>query len=208
MPLAKIHLLEGRYSEERVDKVSAAIQSALINTLGIPPEDYSQLVFEFPKARFRHTPSFVGMHYTDDFIILDLIFIEGRPKETRLALPKDVERAHLGQGQSIAERHDDHALRSPGRKFLVRSGRGPANQRRPAQLNESRAERPLGGLFEYAGAAGLGAPVHVCVSQRDGEKTRIDMDQVTAFFSKFPEMSSVPALLDDEMVKVFEHAAA
>jgi hypothetical protein len=34
------------------------------------------------------------------------------------------------------------------------------------------------------------------------------MDQVTAFFSKFPEMSSVPALLDDEMVKVFEHAAA
>jgi phenylpyruvate tautomerase PptA (4-oxalocrotonate tautomerase family) len=90
MPLAKIHVLEGRYSEERLDKVSAAIQSALINTLGIPTEDYFQLVFEFPKARFRHTPSFVGMHYTNDFIILDLIFIEGRPKETRLALLKDV----------------------------------------------------------------------------------------------------------------------
>jgi uncharacterized protein (DUF302 family) len=66
------------------------------------------------------------------------------------------------------------------------------------------------GLFEYSGAAGLGAPVRVCVSQRDGEETRIDMDQVTAFFSKFPEMrpSSVPALLDDKMVKVFEDAAA
>src|SRR6266849_1925331 len=66
------------------------------------------------------------------------------------------------------------------------------------------------GLFEYSGAAGLGAPVRVCVSQRDGEETRIDMDQNSAFFSKFPEMrpSSVPALLDAKMVKVFEEAAA
>jgi uncharacterized protein (DUF302 family) len=66
------------------------------------------------------------------------------------------------------------------------------------------------GLFRYSGAAGLGAPVRVCVSQRDGEETRIDMDQPSAFFSKFPEMgqSDVPKLLDAEMVKVFEDAAA
>src|ERR1700719_2821828 len=66
------------------------------------------------------------------------------------------------------------------------------------------------GLFEYSGAAGLGAPVRVCVSQRDGEQTRIDMDQQVSFFSKFPEMkpSSVPALLDAKMIKVFEEAAA
>ena len=65
-------------------------------------------------------------------------------------------------------------------------------------------------LFEYTGAAGLGAPVRVCVSQRDGEETRIDMDLPSAFFSKFPETrpSSVPALLDAAMVKVFEDAAA
>ena len=66
------------------------------------------------------------------------------------------------------------------------------------------------GLFEYSGAAGLGAPVRVCVSQRDGEETRIDMDLPSAFFSKFPEMrpSSVPALLDEKLIKVFEDAAA
>jgi hypothetical protein len=66
------------------------------------------------------------------------------------------------------------------------------------------------GLFEYSGAAGLGAPVRVCVSQRDGEETRIDMDQNSAFFSKFPEMrpSSVPALLDAKLIKFFEDAAA
>jgi uncharacterized protein (DUF302 family) len=66
------------------------------------------------------------------------------------------------------------------------------------------------GLFQYTAAAGLGAPVRICVSQRDGEETRIDMDQPSAFFRKFPEVgpSDVPKLLDDEMVKVFEDAAA
>jgi phenylpyruvate tautomerase PptA (4-oxalocrotonate tautomerase family) len=63
MPLAKIHVLEGRYDESRIAKVSAAIQSALTNTLRIPPEDFYQLIFEMPKNRLLHTPSFVGMHY-------------------------------------------------------------------------------------------------------------------------------------------------
>lgn len=65
------------------------------------------------------------------------------------------------------------------------------------------------GLFEYSGAAGLGAPVRVCVSQRDGEETRIDMDLPSAFFSKFLETqsSSVPALLDAKMIKILEDAA-
>ncbi len=66
------------------------------------------------------------------------------------------------------------------------------------------------GLFEYTGAAGLGAPACVCVSQRDGEETRIDMELPSALFSAFPETrrSSVPALLDGKVVKVFEDAAA
>ena len=90
MPLAKIHVLEGRYDQNRIAKVSGAIQSALMNTLRVPPEDFYQLIFELPKNRFLHTPSFVGMHYTDDLIILDLTFIQGRPKDTRLALLKDI----------------------------------------------------------------------------------------------------------------------
>ena len=90
MPLAKIHVVEGRYDEGRIAKVSGAIQAALMNTLRVPPDDFYQLIFELPKNRFLHTPSFVGMHYTDDLIILDISFIQGRPKETRLALLKDI----------------------------------------------------------------------------------------------------------------------
>ena len=90
MPLAKIHVVEGRYDDDRIAKVSGAIQAALMHTLGVPPEDFYQLVFELPKKRFLHTPSFVGMRYSDDLIILELTFIAGRSKETRLALLKDV----------------------------------------------------------------------------------------------------------------------
>jgi phenylpyruvate tautomerase PptA (4-oxalocrotonate tautomerase family) len=90
MPLVKIHVVEGRYDQARIAKVSGAIQSALINTLRVPPEDFYQLIFELPKNRLLHTPSFVGMHYTDDLIILDVTVIQGRPKETRLALLKDI----------------------------------------------------------------------------------------------------------------------
>jgi phenylpyruvate tautomerase PptA (4-oxalocrotonate tautomerase family) len=86
MPLAKIHVLEGRYDQDRITKVSGAVQAALMNTLRVP----HQMIFELPKNRFLHTPSFVGMHYTDDLIILDITFIQGRPTETRLTLLKDI----------------------------------------------------------------------------------------------------------------------
>ena len=90
MPLAKIHIVEGRYDDARIGKISGAIQAALMNTLHVPAEDFYQLIFEIPRKRFLHTPSFVGMHYTDDLIILDVTFIQGRSKQMRVALLKDI----------------------------------------------------------------------------------------------------------------------
>jgi hypothetical protein len=102
MPLAKIHVLEGRYDHSRIAKISSAIQSALINTLRVPPEDFFQLIFELPKNRFLHTSSFVGMHYSDDLIILEIAFIQGRPKETRLALFEGSQHTHPRGGRYFA----------------------------------------------------------------------------------------------------------
>src|SRR6202158_5448976 len=45
------------------------------------------------------------------------------------------------------------------------------------------------GLFRYTAASGLEPPFPLCVSQRDGEEARIDVDQQSAFFSKFPEVA-------------------
>src|SRR5262249_27386993 len=88
MPVAKIHVLEERYNEARLRKVSDAVQNGLISTLGIPPEDFFQIIHVLPGGRFLHTPSFLGLNYLDDLIILDITFISGRSKEKRLALLK------------------------------------------------------------------------------------------------------------------------
>jgi hypothetical protein len=88
MPLAKLHVLEGQYDEVRLGKVSSAVQSALISALGIPPEDFFQIIHILPKSQFRHTPSFLGLNYSDDLIVLEITFISGRPTEKRLGLLK------------------------------------------------------------------------------------------------------------------------
>src|SRR6266581_1735340 len=88
MPIAKIHVLEGRYNEARLGKVSSAVQNGLISALGIPPEDFFQIVHVLPRGRFLHTPSFLGLKYSDDLIVLEVTFISGRPKEKRLGLLK------------------------------------------------------------------------------------------------------------------------
>jgi 4-oxalocrotonate tautomerase len=56
-------VLEGRYDERRLTNVSTAIQEALISVLNIP---------------------------SDDFIVLEVAFISGRPKEIRLALLEEL----------------------------------------------------------------------------------------------------------------------
>ena len=101
MPLAKIHVLEGRYDERRLGKLSQAVQEALIGVLKIPSDDFFQIIHELPRKRFLHTPSFLGLKYSDDFIVLELAFIAGRPKETLLALLKELN-ARIVAGTGIS----------------------------------------------------------------------------------------------------------
>jgi Tautomerase enzyme len=95
MPLAKLHVLERQYDEVRLGKVSSAVQNALISALGIPPEDFFQIIHLLPKGQFRHTPSFLGLNYSDDLNVLQITFISGRPKEKRLGLQWSKPRASL-----------------------------------------------------------------------------------------------------------------
>jgi phenylpyruvate tautomerase PptA (4-oxalocrotonate tautomerase family) len=90
MPVAKIHVLEGRYDEARLGKMSKAVQGALMSALGVPPDDFFQIIHTLPRTQFRHTPSFLGLKYSDDLILLEITFISGRPKQQRLALLKAV----------------------------------------------------------------------------------------------------------------------
>jgi phenylpyruvate tautomerase PptA (4-oxalocrotonate tautomerase family) len=102
MPLAKILVLEGRYDERRLGNVSRAVQDALTSILKIPPDEFFQTIHALPRNRFLHTPSFLGMNYSDDVIVLEITLITGRTtKETRLALLKELN-ARIVAGAGIS----------------------------------------------------------------------------------------------------------
>jgi Tautomerase enzyme len=86
MPLAKIYVHEGRYDKARLIKLGNAIQAALEETLGIPPEDYFRIYHVLPPNRYDHTSGFLGLTYTEDLIMLEITFIAGRSKNDRLTL--------------------------------------------------------------------------------------------------------------------------
>jgi hypothetical protein len=126
MPLAKIHVLEGRYDERRLSNVSKAVQDALISILKIPSDDFFQIIHALPRKRFLHTPSFLGMNYSDDLLVLEIAFIAGRPKEIRLALLKELN-ARIVAGAGISP--DDVIIQlseEPGENFSF--GRGLAQR--------------------------------------------------------------------------------
>jgi hypothetical protein len=131
MPIAKIHVLEGRYDERRLGNVSKAVQDSLIAILKIPTDDFFQIIHVLPRNRFLHTPSFLGLKYSDDFILLELAFIAGRPKETRLALLKELN-ARIVAGAGISP--DDLMIQLselPGENFSFGQGlaqRAPVSQ--------------------------------------------------------------------------------
>jgi hypothetical protein len=126
MPLAKIHVLEGRYDEARLGKVSSAVQDGLISALGIPSEDFFQIIHVLPPRQFRHTAPFLGLNYSDDLIVLEITFISGRPKEKRLRLLKALNDAVV----SAAEISPDDLLitlyETPGENISF--GRGLAQR--------------------------------------------------------------------------------
>src|SRR3989449_4402679 len=93
-----------------------------MSVLKIPPDAFSQTIHELPRNRFRHPPSFVGMKYSDDFILLEVAFISGRPKKPRLALLKELN-ARIVAGAGISP--DDLMIQlidGPGENFSFGQG--------------------------------------------------------------------------------------
>jgi hypothetical protein len=86
MPVAKIHVHEGAFDDNELSAIGLAVQSALEEVLSVPPADYFRITHVLPRGQFVHTPAFVGCTYSERLVLLELIFISGRPKEKRLAL--------------------------------------------------------------------------------------------------------------------------
>src|SRR5262245_61660867 len=85
MPLVKVNLLRGRSAEEK-DAIAATIQAALVSALDVPDADRYQLFNEYDAESFRHTGGYLGMTYTDQLLIVEITFLEGRDDERKKSL--------------------------------------------------------------------------------------------------------------------------
>jgi len=79
------------------------VQGALLEILKIPPDNFFQIIHELPKSRVLHALSFLGLTYSDEFILLEVTFLAGRPKETRLALLKELNRRVVAEAGISAD---------------------------------------------------------------------------------------------------------
>jgi phenylpyruvate tautomerase PptA (4-oxalocrotonate tautomerase family) len=97
MPLVKVSLLKGRSAEEK-DSIAAAIQAALVSTLGVPDEDRYQLFNEYDGEDFGHTSGYLDLTYTDRLLIIEITFLEGRDDERKKSLLAAINRNLVAAG--------------------------------------------------------------------------------------------------------------
>ena len=91
MPLVKVNLLKGRSAEEK-DSIAASIQAALVSTLEVPEADRYQLFNEYDGENFRHTSGYLGLTYTDQLLMIEITFLEGRDDEIKKSLLAEINR--------------------------------------------------------------------------------------------------------------------
>ncbi len=97
MPLVKFSLLAGRLPQEK-DAIAASVQDALVSDLGVPDADRYQVFNEYDAGNFRHTGGFLGMTYTDQLLIIEITFLQGRNDEKKKALLAAINRNLVSAG--------------------------------------------------------------------------------------------------------------
>jgi phenylpyruvate tautomerase PptA (4-oxalocrotonate tautomerase family) len=87
MPLVRISLLKGK-SPEHVRAISNGVHSALVETFGIPADDRFHLIHQHEQDEFFYDPDYLGIHRTDDVVMIHIIAGNWRDTPTKQALYK------------------------------------------------------------------------------------------------------------------------
>jgi len=131
MPLVKVNLLKGRSDEEK-ESIAASIQTALVSTLKVPDADRYQVFNEYDSESFRHTSGHLGMTYTDQLLIIEITFLEGRDDAVKPSLLAEINRNLVAAG--VVGEDDVFVLISEIGRANVSFGKGLAQRAPTAQL--------------------------------------------------------------------------
>jgi phenylpyruvate tautomerase PptA (4-oxalocrotonate tautomerase family) len=88
MPLVRIELRKGKDAAYR-QAAGRVVYEALVG-VGVPKDDRFQLIAEHEAENFVYDPDYLGIHRTDDLVIIQITWNEGRTVEQKKALYKAI----------------------------------------------------------------------------------------------------------------------
>ena len=88
MPLVRIDLRKGKDAAYR-QQVARVVYDAMVG-VGVPVNDRFELVNEHDAGNFQYDPDYLGIHRTDDLVIIQITWNEGRTVEQKKQLYKTI----------------------------------------------------------------------------------------------------------------------
>jgi hypothetical protein len=76
MPLVRIALRLGKSAGYR-EAIAGAVHDCMVKTLNVPPQDRFQLVTEHAPDGLIYDPEYLGIHRSDDIVIIQLTLNQG-----------------------------------------------------------------------------------------------------------------------------------
>jgi phenylpyruvate tautomerase PptA (4-oxalocrotonate tautomerase family) len=96
MPLVRIDLVEGKSQEYR-EKVGEIVYQTLLDVLSVPEHDRFQVITEHSKSGLSFDRDYLGVHRSDDCILLQITLNSGRSIELKQRFYKAIaDRLHEG----------------------------------------------------------------------------------------------------------------
>jgi phenylpyruvate tautomerase PptA (4-oxalocrotonate tautomerase family) len=102
MPLARIDLRKGKDAAYRRE-IGRVVYEAMIS-VGVPQKDRFQVIHEHDADDFLFDADYLGIHRTDDLVIIQITWNEGRTVEQKKALFKSIaEGLHTAVGLRLED---------------------------------------------------------------------------------------------------------
>jgi phenylpyruvate tautomerase PptA (4-oxalocrotonate tautomerase family) len=103
MPFVRLTLAQGRSTEDR-RALAESVQQALVETAGVPANDFFCAIHEVPPEDFRFDPTYLGIERTKELVFVQIVLNLGRTVEVKRALYARIAEK-LGQRPGL--RHED-----------------------------------------------------------------------------------------------------
>ena len=84
MPLVRIDVRKGKDAAYRRE-IGRTVYEALLS-VGVPKHDRFELISEYDADNFLFDPDYIGIHRTDDLVIIQITWNEGRTPDQKKAL--------------------------------------------------------------------------------------------------------------------------